>query len=133
MKSLQKRVGDKDMEAKEKCPKVSTTEQGTHKLHCKDNQYFDSQLKQATSYLEKNTASPIRIILWKGTLVMKQTTSIFPNSDGQLIFTITNKEIISESRSQEVAYRFPILFQHYFNFEVDPIQNERVHLKGGIE
>lgn len=42
---------------KEKCPKVSTTEQGTHKLHCKDNQYFDSQLKQATSYLEKNIAS----------------------------------------------------------------------------
>lgn len=64
---------------------------------------------------------------------MKQATSIFPNSDSQQIFTITNNEIKSESRSQEVSYRFPILFQHYFNFEANPFQNEHVRRKGGIE
>lgn len=64
---------------------------------------------------------------------MRQISNTSPKPDNTFVLTLPNNEISSENRSQEVAYHFPILFQHYFNFEATPIQNARVHQKGGIE
>ena len=62
---------------------------------------------------------------------MKTTVTHQQNVDNRLIFRFPNGKPQSESKSQEISTRFPILFAHYFNFESDPIQNEPMFQEGG--